>query len=66
MVVIALHHRHREVLRLAASGAQTKQMAAEMNYSVNTIKMYRHEVVQILGAKNLTHAVATAIRWNLI
>ena len=54
------------VLRLAASGAQSKEMAQQMNLSEATVKRTLRHICEKLGARNRSEAVAEAIKRNLI
>ncbi|MDQ1364387.1 MAG: hypothetical protein QOJ52_2816 [Acidimicrobiaceae bacterium] len=54
------------VLRFLAVGWTTSDIAHELAYAESTIKKEVHIIVQRLGARNRTHAVAMAIRGEVI
>jgi DNA-binding NarL/FixJ family response regulator len=62
----ALNDRDLEVLRLVADGHSTTKIANDLAYSESTIKNIIHATVHELGARNRAHAVALAVRANLI
>jgi DNA-binding NarL/FixJ family response regulator len=55
-----------EVLRLLADGRTTADIAQVLAYSESTVKQLVHAILQSLGARNRAHAVALAIRADLI
>ena len=55
-----------EVLRLMADGHSTAGIARDLSYSESTIKNIIHAIVRELGARNRAHAVAMALRAQLI
>jgi DNA-binding NarL/FixJ family response regulator len=55
-----------QVLRLMADGHSTAGIARDLAYSESTIKNIIHAIVRELGARNRAHAVATALRTQLI
>jgi DNA-binding NarL/FixJ family response regulator len=61
-----LSDRDVEVLRLMANGHSTAGIARDLSYSESTIKNIIHAIVHELGARNRTHAVAMALRTQLI
>jgi DNA-binding NarL/FixJ family response regulator len=61
-----LSPREVEILRLAADGDDTREIALKLSYSERTVKNAIHDVVIKLGLRNRTHAVAYALRKNLI
>jgi DNA-binding NarL/FixJ family response regulator len=61
-----LSPREVEILRLAAEGDDTREIALKLSYSERTVKNSIHDVVIKLGLRNRTHAVAYALRKNLI
>jgi DNA-binding NarL/FixJ family response regulator len=61
-----LTNRDVEVLRLIAEGESTAAIARAMAYSESTIKNTIHTIVRQLGARNRAHAVATALRVQVI
>lgn len=58
--------RSREVLRMLAEGADTREISQELGYSERTIKATIYDIERDLGARNRAHAVAEAVRQNLI
>jgi DNA-binding NarL/FixJ family response regulator len=61
-----LSERERRVLRLAAIGLDTDEIAAELAYSRRTVTSALHDVTARYNLRNRTHAVAYAIREGLI
>jgi DNA-binding NarL/FixJ family response regulator len=61
-----LSERERRVLRLAAIGLDTDEIAAELAYSRRTVTGVLHDVTARYNLRNRTHAVAYAIREGLI
>ncbi len=61
-----LDERSRQVLRLLADGAGTREIAAEIGYSERTIKSVIQHLESELGARNRVEAVALGIRSGLI
>jgi DNA-binding NarL/FixJ family response regulator len=55
-----------EVLRLLADGHTTADIARLLAYSESTVKQLVHAILRSLGARNRAHAVALAIRAELI
>ncbi|TWK81965.1 Transcriptional regulatory protein DesR [Bacillus paralicheniformis] len=55
-----LSEREREILRLAALGMTTKEIAAELFLSAGTVRNYISEIMNKLGAKNRTEAARVA------
>ncbi len=64
--ITALCEREVEVLRLAAEGHETAEIARRLAYSERTVKSVIHDVTARLRLKNRTHAVAYALRHGLI
>jgi DNA-binding NarL/FixJ family response regulator len=62
----ALTPRDINVLRLLADGRSTAVIADDLAYSESTIKNVIHDLVRQLGARNRAHAVAMAVRSQLI
>lgn len=54
--------RMRAVLRLAAAGASTIETGVELHVSAGTVKTIRAAAVARLEARNVTAAVAIAVR----
>ncbi len=61
-----LTDRDMEVLRLMADGHSTAGIARDLAYSESTIKNIIHAIVRELGARNRAHAVAMALRNQMI
>jgi DNA-binding NarL/FixJ family response regulator len=61
-----LSDRDVEVLRMMADGQSTAGIAQGLSYSESTIKNIIHVIVRELGARNRAHAVAMALRADLI
>ena len=61
-----LSDRERRVLRLAADGFGTDEIAGELAYSKRTVSTVLHDVTVRYQLRNRTHAVAFAIREGLI
>jgi DNA-binding NarL/FixJ family response regulator len=55
-----------EVLRMLADGTETAEIAQRLNYSERTIKNTIYAMQARLGLRNRTHAVAFAIRNNVL
>lgn len=53
-----LDPKQREVLERAADGQTGAETGRAMGYSQDGIKIIRRDVLRILGARNMTHAVA--------
>lgn len=63
---IAMDERSREVLRLLADGADTREISRQLGYSERTIKATIYDIERDLGARNRAQAVAEALRKDLI
>ena len=61
-----LASRERDVLRLLADGQDTQEIASTLNYSERTVKGVIHEITTRLQLRNRSHAVAFALRNDLI
>jgi DNA-binding NarL/FixJ family response regulator len=61
-----LDERSLAVLRLLATGADTREIARTLSFSERTIKGVIHQVVYLLGARNRAQAVAEAMRRQMI
>lgn len=61
-----LSGREEAVIRLLAEGFDTHQIAEELHYSERTIKGVVHQVIRRYGLRNRSHAVAFALRNDLI
>ncbi|MGH9039625.1 MAG: response regulator transcription factor [Acidimicrobiia bacterium] len=65
-VVSRLDGRRLDVLRLLASGADTREIALSLGYSDRTIKSVIREIQLALGTRNRAQAVAEGVRQGLI
>jgi DNA-binding NarL/FixJ family response regulator len=65
-VMKSLSERERAVLGLLVQGLTNKQIAAEMNIQLSTVKQYMGSILSKLGARSRTEAVATALRLGLV
>lgn len=61
-----LSNRERDILKLAADGLDTEEIARELSYSKRTVTSALHDVSVRYQLRNRTHAVAYAIREGLI
>lgn len=61
-----LSNRERDILKLAAEGLDTDEIARELSYSKRTVTSALHDVSVRYQLRNRTHAVAYAIREGLI
>jgi DNA-binding NarL/FixJ family response regulator len=61
-----LSNRERDILKLAAEGLDTEEIAHELSYSKRTVTSALHDVSVRYQLRNRTHAVAYAIREGLI
>ena len=55
-----------EVLRLLEQGRSTKQIAAELHVSIETVRNHIHLLLRALGVHSRLEAVATALRGALL
>jgi len=58
--------REREILRLVATGATNKQIAARLNISINTVKVHLRNIFGKIGAASRTEATLYAVRSGLV
>ncbi|MDR7434076.1 MAG: PAS and helix-turn-helix domain-containing protein [Armatimonadota bacterium] len=61
----SLTAREKEVLLLVAQGARTREIAAKLYLSPLTVRNHIHRILQKLGARCRTEAVALAVRYGL-
>lgn len=61
-----LDDRQRDVLRCISEGMSIPEVARTLCWSERTIKVVVHDAVERLGARNRTHAVALAVRAELL
>jgi DNA-binding NarL/FixJ family response regulator len=62
----SLTNREVDVLRLIADGLETREIASKLSYSERTVKNVIHELTTRLQLRNRAHAVAYALRHDLI
>ena len=65
-VVKELSERELEVLRFSADGYSLKEIADLLTISVDTVDSRSRSVVDKLNARNMKHAIATALRNKII
>ncbi len=58
--------READVLRLVADGLETREIASKLSWSERTVKNVLHEITTRLQLRNRAHAVAYALRHDLI
>jgi DNA-binding NarL/FixJ family response regulator len=58
--------RQREVLKLIAEGAGTKQIAHQLNISPKTVEVHRSELMSRLGIRDIAGLVRLALRAGLV
>lgn len=61
-----LSERDIDILQMAADGFYGADISDKWHISENTIRKNRHRIYDTLGADNLTHAIAVAMRQGLI
>ncbi|WP_285487452.1 helix-turn-helix transcriptional regulator [Amycolatopsis taiwanensis] len=66
LTLSGLSRRETDVLRLLADGLDTAEIATRLTYSERTVKNIVHGLLTRLGLRNRTHAVAYALRHELI
>jgi DNA-binding NarL/FixJ family response regulator len=62
----ALTRRQRQILQLYADGQSTARVAKRLGLSAETVRTHTKAILSRLGARDRAHAVATALRSNLI
>jgi LuxR family maltose regulon positive regulatory protein len=65
-LVEPLSERELEVLRLVAQGMSNGQIAERLVLSVGTVKTHVHSILDKLGVRSRTQAVAQATELNLL
>lgn len=55
-----------EVMQCAADGLSLKDTAKRLNYTENSVKVYRRMAVTIMDSRDMTQAVAEAMRRGYI
>lgn len=58
--------REREVLQCTADGYTAEQIGKMLYLSPETVRSYRKRIIQKLGARNGTHAVAIAFELGIV
>lgn len=61
-----LSPRETDILRLAATGKQNKEIADALQLELETVRSYRKSLMRKLGAKNVVELVGAASRLGLI
>lgn len=61
-----LTNRELEILQLCSDGLSAEEVAEELNLAGETIKGYKKRIILKMNARNTTHAVAIAIKCDLI
>ena len=63
---MSLSNRQKEVLALVARGAADSEIARHLGLSVDTVAWHMKEIRARLGARSRAHAVALAMRHDLL
>lgn len=63
---ILLSEREREILRLVATGASNKEIAAKLFISTNTVKVHLRNIFSKIGVASRTEATLYAIREKIV
>lgn len=61
-----LTRRTRKILWYASNGFTHTEAASEMKTTPDAVKRMRRDAIIVMGAENITHAVALAIRRGII
>lgn len=65
-LTLRLSPREKQILELIAAGLVDREIATELCIAYGTVRNHVDKVVLKLGATNRAHAVAIAIRSNII
>lgn len=63
---LALTDRQREILQMYADGVHTERVAEALGLSTETVRTHTKRILAKLGANTRTHAVAIAVRAQLL
>lgn len=63
---VTVTSRQYEILKLLSKGLLNKQIASELNISINTVNTHLHDIFRRLHVKNRTAAVQSAYKIGLI
>ncbi len=63
---LGLSKRELEVLRMIVSGKSNKEIAADLDLSVNTVSVHRANIMESLGIHNTAELVVYAIKNGLV
>jgi DNA-binding NarL/FixJ family response regulator len=58
-----LTDREFSVFKLIGEGKSTKEIAKNMNLSINTVNTYKERIKEKLNIKNFTDLIQTAVKW---
>ena len=61
-----LSGREREILRQISSGKPSKQIAYELNISINTVNNHRQNIIRKLRCKNTAEAIVVAGKLQIL
>lgn len=61
-----LSRREREILRQISRGKPSKQIAAELNISINTVNNHRQNIIRKLNCKNTAEAIVVAGKLQIL
>lgn len=61
-----LTEREYDVLRWMSHGCTYEEISQKLTIGISTVRKHISSIFIKLGAKNSNHAIATAVRWNLV
>lgn len=64
--LLKLTAREIQILQMTASGQTAREIGQYFSISRRTVEKYREEILEKLGAKNLSEATATGVRTGII